>query len=767
MKAFSFAGLRILHMEKGEKIPAPWNSEHRIEHFGFRDGISQPFVDVDLGAPRPPPAGGGTARPGGTWDPIAPGELLLGFRDEDGFVQQRPRHEKLRNAGTYLVFRKLEQDVAGFRRYLKEHGSTAGPELLLAAQMMGRWPNGTSLVDAPAWPPEERSDDTVNDYRYRDQDPRGLRCPLGSHARRVNPRDSNDRDEARRHRIWRRSLTYGGDFLPYDLPGDGKSRGLLFVSLCARIDQQFEFLQTRWVNGAEFIGQAGIGRCPVAGANTGDIEGNFAVPGRPAPHTHVPRFVKVLGGDYFFVPSLAALEDIVNGEKFGMPPETVPKNPSLDQTPKLLDKERLAEEAGKLLADLSPPFAKLGPRILVARQQHVRTILDDDRRFSLADLDRRIRQMCGGERLMLGLPNGDADRDVRLRLWRDAARMRVGPSPAEIARRAMKAILDRHGPTGRLDVVRQVSLVAPMAVVQYYMGVAGPDWLSPSYAASQFNKLEIAQVPPWLSTLPRVQPQDVPFTTMQAWAQTAFAHVFTNFVNAAELGELAERTTAEFFRHLDGLIARTRPLAGQKATLLQCMLSLDPAAYGLPPDRFAEIVRLILAELIVGSTGTLAQALPNFVDFFAAHRNIVDPARSYTDAELDAIIREALRFEPVAPVLFRRCTQDAEVGGETIPAGSFVVLLLQAAMSDPCSFHDPGTFSTDPAIRRREDYLIFGAGLHECKGMDIATDVMREMVRPLVTFKDLRIAAGPAASKRDPLDRRTKLAVRFEPLRTS
>jgi len=127
---------------------------------------------------------------------------------------------------------------------------------------------------------------------------------------------------------------------------------------------------------------------------------------------------------------------------------------------------------------------------------------------------------------------------------------------------------------------------------------------------SQFAKLEIAQVPrDWLASLPHLQPQDVPFTTLQAWAQTAFAHVFTNVVNAAELAAAAQRTTAELFRHLDGLVAQARALP-DKATLLGCLMSPIPPTTVWRPIATPSFVRLLLAELIVGSSGTLAQALP-------------------------------------------------------------------------------------------------------------------------------------------------------------
>lgn len=762
------SGLRILHTELGERIPSPLDPRHRIEHFGFRDGISQPFAGADLATPRLPPPGGGTPRPDGTWDPIALGELLLGHRDEDGLVQARPAHADLRQDGTYMVFRKLEQDVAGFRRYLAQQAGRTGGESLLAAQMMGRWPDGASLVKAQRWPTEVGDERTINDFRYADADPLGRFCPLGAHARRVNPRDSNHRDEARRHRLWRRSITYG-DFLPYDAPADGRSRGLLFVAMCARIDQQFEFLQTRWLNVGEFIGQAGIGRCPVTGANEGDLEDTFVAPGRVAPYTHVPRFVKVLGGDYFFVPSLPALQKLADGETFPTPPDPVAVNPSLDRTPKIELEALVRFGRAALLPDGSPAWTRppsMPQLVVVGRHKYVQRVLADDRRFALSDMDRRMRHICEGEQLMLGMPEGDPERTTRMKMWADAAHRLGRPSWSVIAQQAMRAILARHAPAGALDVVRHVSLVVPMAVAQGYFGVTGPNWISPAFVASQFARAEISDVPrDWLATLPPVPPQDVPFTTLQAWAQTAFTHVFSNIVNAGELAGLARRTTAEFFRHLDGLIAGIGP-GNPRQTLLQCLMSLDPTAYGMTPERFATVVRLIVAELIVGSAGTLAQAAPNVIEYLLDHPDIVDPSRSYDDAALDAIVREALRFSPVAPAVFRQCTADTLLGGQVIPKGSPVAVLLKTAMFDPRVFPEPDRFLTDAARRDPASYLVFGAGPHECKGASIGAPVVREMVRPLIGLRDLRRAAGVPGTDRDPLNRWTRLRVRFAPVAT-
>ena len=145
--------IEILGVEVGWKNfrDDPSGYRYRVEHFGFNDGISQPFADLNLGPPLP---GGGTPRPGGTWDPIAPGELLLGLPDEDGFIQDRPCNATLRNNGTYMAFRKLEQDVIGFRQFVADHDAGALPtRSKVASQFVGRWGNGTPIVVSPQWSP--------------------------------------------------------------------------------------------------------------------------------------------------------------------------------------------------------------------------------------------------------------------------------------------------------------------------------------------------------------------------------------------------------------------------------------------------------------------------------------------------------------------------------------------------------------------------------------------------------------------------------------
>ena len=309
-------GIEILHIELGQD-PYDYDAEkdaisarpYRTEHFGFRDGISQPFVNMNLGAPD---AGGGTPDRNRGWSVVAPGEIFLGHPDEEGVTHLEPANSTLRNNGTFLVFRKLEQDVIGFRNYLREQRTDPGEQNKLAAQFMGRWPSGVSLVHAPKQEiaAEALNDIGINDFLFAADDPNGLKCPLGSHVRRSNPRDTGGGNEVRRHRILRRSISYGGSLLPKDSTGDEEKRGLLFVAANSRIEQQFEVIQSEWINGSEFLGQAGLGKCPVTGRHKGSPFDIFHEAQSPIPVTNLPTFVITRGGDYFFAPSATAIRQI-------------------------------------------------------------------------------------------------------------------------------------------------------------------------------------------------------------------------------------------------------------------------------------------------------------------------------------------------------------------------------------------------------------------------------------------------------------------------
>lgn len=299
------------------------------EHFGFHDGIAQPAI-----------AG---IREGRPEDTIAAGEFVLGYENEYGRRTDRPLLESSldpdgllppapevsgradfgRN-GTYLVVRQLGQDVPGFWQFAdaasrynggRSAGSPGEAREALAARIVGRWPSGAPLTLAP------NADDPrlarENDFGYHHADAAGLRCPVGAHVRRANPRDSLEPKPGtsdsiavnKRHRLLRRSRTYGAPLTPEEAlttgTNEGKDpRGLFFACLCGNLARQFEFVQHTWINNPKF---AGLYDDP--DPLLGPAEGTLTIQARPVRKrvTSLPEFVSVHGGGYYFLPGVRAL----------------------------------------------------------------------------------------------------------------------------------------------------------------------------------------------------------------------------------------------------------------------------------------------------------------------------------------------------------------------------------------------------------------------------------------------------------------------------
>jgi Dyp-type peroxidase family len=307
-------GLEAVHEEQAAVL----DGDQR-EHFGFTDGFGQPAIE---GVARRQIRGQGTpirwrpwmregddrvrsrTDPRWGWRALKAGEFVLGYEDEDGGLPPAPVEPFGRNA-TFAVWRKLRQDVAGYRAALADEASALGvaPEWL-AARVVGRWADGSPLVLRPdAADPDLGFDrERVNDFVFAgDRD--GLRCPLGAHVRRANPRDAfgHAGQLTVRHRILRRGMPYGPPPGDGEAPGDVE-RGLVFVCYQADIERQFEVIQRRWMRDGTGFG-LGPEPDPVVGGG-----GRLTVQGRP------PRFVTKLGahvalrgGEYLWVPGLTAL----------------------------------------------------------------------------------------------------------------------------------------------------------------------------------------------------------------------------------------------------------------------------------------------------------------------------------------------------------------------------------------------------------------------------------------------------------------------------
>ncbi|BCJ48535.1 peroxidase [Actinoplanes sp. NBRC 14428] len=259
-------GVEITGTSEGRRLREPGGTF--IEHFGFADGLSTPLVEgYDRGAPE---------------DLLPPGEFVLGLPDVDGDRAGRELPADLVRHGSFLVYRKLEQDVAAFRETVAAvAGHFAGGAGDAAAALVGRGRDGRTLDG----------------------------CPVASHVRRANPLDTlpGGRKLSRRHLMLRRGIPYG-PYLPEGEPDDGRERGLLFLAVVGDIRRQFEFVQTEWMADGNVFGRGGE---QDVFTTAGGPHARVLVEGESPVHVPVRRpLVTCRGGEYFLLPGLAALRSL-------------------------------------------------------------------------------------------------------------------------------------------------------------------------------------------------------------------------------------------------------------------------------------------------------------------------------------------------------------------------------------------------------------------------------------------------------------------------
>jgi Dyp-type peroxidase family len=827
---FRFIGLEIVHIELGQEPYEVANGErrplkHRTEHFGFRDGVSQPFVDMGLGDTLP---GGGTPGRNGSWTPVAPGEIFLDQPDEDGEPHRSPIAEALRVGSTFLVFRKLEQDVQGFRDFLKTQrpGDTPAQDLL-AAQIVGRWKNGTPLALSPT--SELKIDDEaeaeLNNFRYRDQDGNGQRCPLSAHIRRANPRDIGKPGEVRHHRILRRGMSYGGPLLP-EGSLDAEKRGLLFIAANARIDLQFEVIQANWLNGGEFLGQAGLDRCPLMGANDG-VTSTFLAPGAAAPMTPLPRFVITRGGDYFFAPGLSVLRSMTNPEQhFKMPYSKLVRHAfSMAEagTPALFDAARQQAFGARLLAGAPPIRAQLPPQpdglretvVFVGLHSDVRTVLrsvvqpdGENVNFSTRPYHQAGRRLTDGETLILGADLAGPTRSDRERLtpvlnlaWDALATGLTAPDDSQqqqtveaalrdIARTELETALRRAASGRHIDLVSDLAVQAAYGVIVRLFGAPGPSRLAGMAATPSSAPRHIGDLPrDWISALQGEREADPGLTTMQAWAAVLAADLVGNVQNQQMLQMAARRAAAEMLRHIEHLLADalasdvTTPrtliqafVHNESLAAIRALYPRDPATPGARwTDQYYEDVAVILLEIVSTTLVAVPIAFASVMTAVLKYRiDLGTLLPQLRRGGLARLIYEAERLEPFLARRMRQCEADTVLARKAESAklqkGDFIVALVAAANKDPRVFKEPNRFSlapygpTDGPQRMWKDYLMFGVKGSEkaCWGRNrVAMPLLEECVLASSRLRGLRKVAGPGGQPKTLVGLTIGLTARF------
>jgi hypothetical protein len=276
--------------------------KYRVIHFGYTDGISEPVID-EIGLPK--------LRPNQL--PNVPAWQFV-LRDGAMTSYNLPTPWQLGQNGTFSAFRILEQNVPAFEAFLSADGRDAAAQELLLSKLCGRWRNGNPVVARPDAPGDRMSDNELKDFDYG-TDTIGQPCPFSAHTRRSNSRGGPlvvTVGDKVNHRIMRRADAYGPPYIGTD---DGKERGLAGHFMCAMLSNQFEFVMSQWVNGANFAGGKALsGIDPLLG-NVGNVpnvpnedEFTYWENGKAVPVDGLSRFVTTKGGLYCFLPSITAIK---------------------------------------------------------------------------------------------------------------------------------------------------------------------------------------------------------------------------------------------------------------------------------------------------------------------------------------------------------------------------------------------------------------------------------------------------------------------------
>jgi Dyp-type peroxidase family len=292
-----------------------------IEHFGYVDGRSQPlFLTEDVEAERR------SADGVNAWNPEFALDRVL--------VPDPAAPDPSLHFGSYFVFRKLEQNVRRFKQAEQDLADALGlvgdDRERAGAMIVGRFEDGTPVTSQRA---EGAHHPVPNDFTYG-SDPDGAKCPFHAHIRKTNPRGSGGFQlpaDERLHLMARRGQTYGtrlDDPTDGSVPPSGRPTGgvgLLFMAFNANINiqddfsrSQFDFTQAIWADNPGFPAAPQppgldpvIGQGPrLAPTYVTQWGADPAAAGATATVTAPAQAVRMLGGEYFFMPSLATLASL-------------------------------------------------------------------------------------------------------------------------------------------------------------------------------------------------------------------------------------------------------------------------------------------------------------------------------------------------------------------------------------------------------------------------------------------------------------------------
>lgn len=345
---------------------------------------------------------------------------------------------------------------------------------------------------------------------------------------------------------------------------------------------------------------------------------------------------------------------------------------------------------------------------LVTRASDVIEVLDREEDFAVV-YEPKMREITQGGNFFLGMQNSaEYQRDVsfmRLVMRREDVESAVAP----LVRRKTQELLQGHDKS--LDLPAHLTLHVPAAIVAEYFGVPGP------------SEKEMA-----------------------GWAATLFFWLFFDLDNAEGVHERALTAAAGLRDAVAKAIAERKASGAAKNDLIGRALEIQKGQ-----SEFTDLViRNNLVGMIIGAIPTISkasvQALDQLLDRPEALAGARAAAKAGNEARLGDYLFEALRFDPINPVIYRRANRDTVIARSTLRArkikkGTMVFASNLSAMFDPLKMDDPESFSPD---RPWSDYILWGYGLHTCSGAYINRAVIPAMLAPVLARDGLRRAAGAA-----------------------
>jgi cytochrome P450 len=344
----------------------------------------------------------------------------------------------------------------------------------------------------------------------------------------------------------------------------------------------------------------------------------------------------------------------------------------------------------------------------VTRASDVIEVLDREADFAVV-YEPKMRAITGGENFFLGMQNtAQYQHDVsimRLAMPRDDVERVVTP----LARRKAEEFANAH--QQRIDLPQDLTLRVPAAIVADYFGAPGPT------------------------------ERDV-----VSWATYLFWYLFVDLEGTKEVETKALAAAKSLCDNIDTVIAARKKSGQRKDDVLGRALKLQASS----PEFTDLAIRNNLVGLVIGAIPTISKAAVQAVDQLLERPEALAGARAAAqagdEALLGAYVFEALRFNPVNPVIYRRATRETTIAASTlrarrIPEGTMVLASNLSAMFDPLHIPSAEEFRVD---RPWGDYILWGYGLHTCFGAYINRAVIPALLRPVLARPNLRRAAGAA-----------------------